>query len=230
MKETTPWKYISAPADGDSVIAVGAVDYNCKRARFSSVGPAFDGAVKPNVAAMGQGTIVASTSDGEVIAVNGTSLSGPVIAGMTACLVGAFPLKTNREIKKAIEMSANQYAKPDDSLGYGIPDFKLAYEMLKLESGEEVKDDLTILQLYPNPFTEDVTFTFFSKTENSLKITVTDNLGKVVIQSVIKTKAGEVGKINLGLESLKGTGLYILTIQNDREKTTRKLIKLGMNN
>lgn len=223
-----PWKYISAPADGDSVIAVGAVDASRKRARFSSIGPASDGAVKPNVAAMGQATVVASTYDGEIINVNGTSLSSPVMAGMTACLLGAFPAKTNREIKKVIEMSASQYAMPDDSLGYGIPDFKLAYEMLKLVSGETVKENLTILQLYPNPFVTDITFTYFSKIDIPVKITVTDRLGRHVLDSVINARAGELGKINLGMQHIEGSGLYILTIDDGTKKITQKLIRLRL--
>ncbi|KPL00194.1 MAG: hypothetical protein AMJ90_08655, partial [candidate division Zixibacteria bacterium SM23_73_2] len=45
------WEYIIAPADGDSVIAVGAVDLSGKLASFSSKGPTFDGRIKPDVLA-----------------------------------------------------------------------------------------------------------------------------------------------------------------------------------
>ena len=220
------WKHISAPADGDSVLAIGAVDVNRKRARFSSLGPTFDGDIKPNVAAMGDNTICASTSNGETTTASGTSLSAPVLAGMAACLIGAFPDRTNREIKKAIEMSGSQYTNPDDSLGYGIPDFKVAYEILKLTVKETPKEDFKILEFYPNPFVSDITITYYSKDKLSMKIQVSDNMGRIVLDSNIITKENKVDKINLGMKNINGTGLFILTIDTGKQKITQKLIKL----
>lgn len=52
------WKYISAPADADSILAVGAVDASGNYAAFSSIGPSYDGRVKPDVAAQGQNAII----------------------------------------------------------------------------------------------------------------------------------------------------------------------------
>lgn len=48
------WNYISAPADADSILAVGAVNDAGQYANFSGNGPSFDGRVKPDVAARGQ--------------------------------------------------------------------------------------------------------------------------------------------------------------------------------
>ncbi|UCD37381.1 MAG: S8 family serine peptidase, partial [Fidelibacterota bacterium] len=45
--------YIIAPADADSIIAVGAVDADGNIASFSSHGPTFDGRIKPEVVAQG---------------------------------------------------------------------------------------------------------------------------------------------------------------------------------
>ena len=44
------WHYLSTPADGDSVIAVGAVNTNGVVGSFSSYGPSSDGQIKPDVA------------------------------------------------------------------------------------------------------------------------------------------------------------------------------------
>ncbi|MBE0642292.1 MAG: S8 family serine peptidase, partial [Bacteroidales bacterium] len=43
------WKYIGAPADGDSVFSIGAVDAWGAYAGFSSQGPSYDGRVKPDI-------------------------------------------------------------------------------------------------------------------------------------------------------------------------------------
>ena len=49
----TSWHYISAPADGFNVIAVGAVNNLNQLAAFSSRGPTYDGRIKPDVLAQG---------------------------------------------------------------------------------------------------------------------------------------------------------------------------------
>src|ERR1043166_66253 len=55
---------ISAPADadGDSVIAIGAVDSLGVRASFSSKGPTYDGRIKPDLAAQGRAVLMAATT------------------------------------------------------------------------------------------------------------------------------------------------------------------------
>ncbi|MEY4887903.1 MAG: hypothetical protein RL767_1374, partial [Bacteroidota bacterium] len=54
---SSSWKYISAPADADSILAVGAVDQFGIRAGFSSQGPSFDGRIKPDLVANGAGVL-----------------------------------------------------------------------------------------------------------------------------------------------------------------------------
>ena len=56
--------YISAPADADSVIAVGAVSADSIITYFSSRGPSYDGRIKPEVSALGVGVAVANPAGG----------------------------------------------------------------------------------------------------------------------------------------------------------------------
>ncbi|RKY62038.1 MAG: hypothetical protein DRP99_06070, partial [Candidatus Latescibacterota bacterium] len=49
----TEWGTLICPADGDSVITVGAVDEDLEVAPFSSRGPTSDGRIKPDLAALG---------------------------------------------------------------------------------------------------------------------------------------------------------------------------------
>lgn len=120
------WKYISAPADADSVLAIGAVNFKAKYAIFSSVGPTNDGRVKPNVVAMGQ-SVALEGINGNITYGSGTSFSGPIISGSVACLIQAFPDVSNMNLIYAIESCASQAKKPETKLGYGIPDFYLTY-------------------------------------------------------------------------------------------------------
>ncbi|HZL11370.1 MAG TPA: S8 family serine peptidase [Prolixibacteraceae bacterium] len=146
------WKYIISPSDGENVIGVAAVDKNGIRASFSSVGPAFGGAIKPNVAAMGSSTYL-ETSIGVLGYSNGTSFSSPVLAGMGACLLQANPYANVTQVKLAIEQSAHQYNMPDSLLGYGIPDFEKADKYLKVNSAAYLNGE-RLWAVSPNPFND----------------------------------------------------------------------------
>jgi len=126
----SPWRRITAPCDGDSVLCVGALDNQKQRAVFSSVGPSADGQVKPDVMALGQGTMVAGPGD-RIFEANGTSYSSPLVAGLAACLIQAHPTRDAMEILKAIQLSSSQATKPDSLYGYGIPHAKLADSLLR---------------------------------------------------------------------------------------------------
>ena len=130
------WKYVTVPADSKYVLAVGASDFKGRKAGFSSIGPAADGRIKPDISGPGVRIPVSGINSFRVSTSSGTSISTPIMAGLTACLWQAFPNKTNKEIMEAIRQSANQYKKPDNKLGYGIPDFQKAYELLSLDENE----------------------------------------------------------------------------------------------
>lgn len=134
------WKYIGAPADADDVISVGSVDRFGATSGFSSFGPTSDGRIKPNTAAKGSATTVASPYGYKVSSSYGTSFSAPIIAGMATSLWQAFPDKTNLEIKNAIEQSSASFDKPDEQLGYGLANFKKAYEILESKSSYVAKN------------------------------------------------------------------------------------------
>jgi len=77
------------------------------------------------------------------------SFSSP-ISGMAACLWQANPSFNNIAIADAIRQSASQYLYPDEELGYGIPDFVLANNILTVIDGP---DDASIIPgSLSNPF------------------------------------------------------------------------------
>ncbi len=148
------WVYMGAPADGDSVFSIGAVDREEQYASFSSLGPTFDGRLKPNVSALGEQTTIA-LSNGNTTRGNGTSFSAPVICGMTAALWAAHPFRNNWEIMKAVEKSAHLAARPNNQLGNGIPNYALANELLTY-GGENVPTVRNPWIIYPNPFIDEL--------------------------------------------------------------------------
>ena len=124
------WEHMAAPADADSVLSVGAVSYKGSYVNFSSRGPSFDQRIKPEVVAKGRSATVQGTA-GNISVASGTSFSGPILAGAVACLVQAYPDKTNMEIIEAVIRNSSQIKNPDEKLGYGIPDFYKAFYYLK---------------------------------------------------------------------------------------------------
>ena len=119
------WHYILTPADGDSVLAVGAVNSSGSSWSGSSYGPSADGRVKPDVAAVGEGAFV-QMANNSIQSGNGTSYACPNMAGLAACLMQGFPEFSNMKIFAALRQAGNNAATPNDRIGYGIPDMKKA--------------------------------------------------------------------------------------------------------
>ena len=124
------WRTISAPADADSILTVGAVGIDSTMAYFSSYGPSSDGRIKPEVCAVGyQATVVYPVGD-MIITGNGTSFATPLLAGLACSLWSALPDENAMQIRDRIIRSADRYMNPDQhQYGYGIPDAWKAYTM-----------------------------------------------------------------------------------------------------
>jgi len=121
------WHYITAPADADSIIAVGAVNLYGTITSFSSYGPTYDGRLKPEMVALGSGVRCASDGGGYTYK-DGTSLSAPLISGAAALVLEANPsLRGNpMAIRQRLIESADRLGHPDNRYGYGLPDAVLA--------------------------------------------------------------------------------------------------------
>jgi serine protease AprX len=151
----SPWHSITTPADAHGILSVGAVNADDQHAAFSGWGPAADGRVKPEVMALGVQAAYPH-ADSTIRHGNGTSFASPILCGAVACLWQAFPTKSASEMRAAIIASAHLSETPNDSMGYGIPDLKRAFELLD-EGGaatwfsEPSSDELAMV--FPNPAT-----------------------------------------------------------------------------
>jgi hypothetical protein len=202
------WRYITAPADADSILAVGAVNNFGSVVSFSSRGPSADGRVKPDIVAQGAGTTVVNTS-GEIRKSNGTSFSSPVLAGMAACFRQAFPHKNNIEIINAIRASAHLYLTPNDSAGYGIPDFRKAYIV------NAFSDEQLLPNAYPNPFSNQLNISFLSPVSESYTITLYDYYGKEIVTATQYAAKGFYVDFTFSETNNLASGLYIAKIKSE---------------
>lgn len=173
------WRYISAPADAIGILSVGAVNDDRVVASFSSRGPSVDGRVKPDVSAVGWGSIGLGFDGTDIARISGTSFSGPLVAGGVACLWQLHPDKNAQEVMDAVRRSASHFDQPNDSIGYGIPDLWRAHLLL---GGE----DLTrlsapqILSVQPMPFTDHFEVSLYSGPSQRLLLDLWDATGRKV--------------------------------------------------
>uniref|UniRef100_UPI0032162219 S8 family serine peptidase n=1 Tax=uncultured Draconibacterium sp. TaxID=1573823 RepID=UPI0032162219 len=176
-----PWKRIVAPADGEMVVGVGALDKYLNPAYFTSAGPAFGGAIKPNVSAMGYHTVL-QLSNGNIGLSNGTSFSSPVMAGMAACLWQRYPEKTAVEIKDVLEKSAHMYLAPDSLVGYGVPNMRTASAILDPLT-VPVYENQSKWKVYPNPVRNKIVLEYLgSKGQKEIDIEMYSVAGQLIRQ------------------------------------------------
>ena len=215
---------LGIPADAEHILTVGAVDDHGERAYFSSVGPTYDGRIKPDVMAMGYGTYVASGDDsgwwggGPYYNGSGTSFSNPVLAGAVACLRQARPEASVQEICDAVRMAGNNANTPDNYYGYGIPDFAQALEMIPLHVDTFVEPN-EIIAVYPNPSKGNVRVTL--KENQPTELTEYDVMGRVL-------KAYHFNGLNHtsleGYLNSLGAGVYFIKADSELGSQTLKLI------
>ena len=214
---TTAAPHVGVPAEALNVIAVGAVKADETYATFSSIGPSYDGRVKPDVMAQGQQPYVYSAgtiNNGG----SGTSYSCPILAGMVACLWQALPGKTAQQIKQLIVQSSDNFAEPAvksrPQYGYGIPDFSLA-----LSNGLSVtafsKNDFLV---YPNPTQDSISVIL--PNESGVEMLALYNIfGQKVMEKTISTQSPTIS-----LKSLN-SGIYFYKIESNDFSKTGKIIK-----
>ncbi|MEE9555428.1 MAG: IPTL-CTERM sorting domain-containing protein [candidate division Zixibacteria bacterium] len=148
-----------APADGDSVIACGAVNSYGELAGFSSYGPTSDGQTKPEVCAQGVGTVCVNPYDNSGYSTaSGTSLSTPLIGGVSAVLFSAHPNWTSMMVREALMMTADRFDSPGNEYGWGIVDAGRA--LYYHPAGDIVFDHTPLLYSESNqPMTVDANIT-----------------------------------------------------------------------
>ena len=111
------WRIISAPADAEGPLSVGATKAaTWDRISYSSIGPEPLPYLKPNVSCFSP---------------NGTSFSCPAVAGFVACLMKNDSTLTNVQIKDIIQKSAHMYPYGNNFIGYGIPQADRALTLSK---------------------------------------------------------------------------------------------------
>jgi subtilisin family serine protease len=213
------WQHIIAPADADTLLAVGAVSTLGVAATFTSLGPSFDGRVKPDIAACGLGTTIANPGSNTLISGNGTSFATPLVAGLCACLWQGNPGATNLDIINALRFTASQSISPDNVLGYGIASFYKAYTLLKKQQNNAGTNKPVYL-ISANPFPERLELIITSPSTSGWMVDVYTVQGKLV-----ERYANIASNRPLLIGSKIKSGIYILRIISGSQIAIEKIIK-----
>lgn len=126
------WKFLITPSDADSIVAVGAVSSSGVVGNFSSYGPSSDGQIKPDMSSVGVSAMI-QTNSNTIGFSNGTSFACPNMAGLGTCLWQGFPEYNNMRIIRELQKASSKFSTPDDRVGYGIPNMKLAFSNLLID-------------------------------------------------------------------------------------------------
>jgi len=227
---------ISEPACSDDVITVAAyaTQYSAANgslvgggiASFSSIGPRYDGIMKPDISAPGVAimssissfTNAAFTSLGSVdfngrtyhfAKFSGTSMSSPMVAGVAALILDANPYLSARQVKEIIMETARQdnitgIIPVEGSTRWGAgrvnayAAVKLALQTIGLE---EPANDL-MWSVFPNPVANELHFTIVEELPKQAEII---NLnGQANLRAIIN------GKLNV---SDLSPGNYFIRLQ-----------------
>jgi serine protease AprX len=220
-------RFVMCPADGDSVVTVGAVNNSGVIGGFSSWGPSSSGKIKPNIVSVGAGAVFANAA-GDASTGNGTSYSNPNVAGLIACLWEAYNEFTNMEIIDAVQKSADRYTNPDERYGYGIPNFRIAASILEDKREERAN---AILQgkwitAFPVPFRQLFTLSIKAPSTGTAIIRIVDVTGQQLLQRTAQVRQGSYYNFRFSIPGTKRFGVYYLQYHDGKNSTVIRLLSL----
>ena len=204
------WFYIGAPADGTEVFSIGSVGFDQTLSSFSSHGPTSAGLTKPDVVAQGGPSYIARANTGSYGFGSGTSFSGPIIAGFSACAwelyKKTYPASKPAQIKSWIKFYANNANSPNNDYGWGLPDGSKLLLNLAIEENKTQS-----IVVYPNPNKGFLQINLKDQNNNDYQLNITDLLGKNLYSQTFNS----IELLN-GIElpaNIMG-GIYILSLES----------------
>ncbi len=214
------WFHIGAPADAEEVFSIGAVQADRSIAGFSSRGPSSDQRIKPDVSAQGAPAYIARSSGGFGTG-SGTSFSGPIIAGFSACAWELYkvnhPNSTPAQVKAWIKQYADKANQPDNEYGYGIPDGSKLLLNASIDTNPSVA-----YKIYPNPNKGTLYVKINSGNNSTWNLQISDMLGKILYAQPFNTIDLLMG---IELPANISRGFYIISLSSENDAYKQVFIR-----
>ena len=212
-----PWHIITAPADVEDVLAIGNITAQGSKSVSSSVGPTADGRIKPDLVALGTDVSLIAP-DGSITSGSGTSFAAPLVAALAAGVWQKYPTLTRSELIFLLKRTASQFKDPDNSLGYGIPNY------IALSNYQTTSTQVDLITVFPNPFSSSMQI----RPKNPDQVS-TCRYQLTTLQGVILDDRNvEFTWLNPSWSvpvSDLAAGLYLLKIRLDTKCYTYKIVK-----
>ncbi|HSH65227.1 MAG TPA: S8/S53 family peptidase [Bacteroidia bacterium] len=203
---------------------------------FSSRGPVKNYGpekVSPDISAPGS-NIRSSVPSGGYASMSGTSMAGPHVAGLVALVISANPGLAGKVamIEDIIQKTAfklysatcgsSATSIPNNTFGYGRIDALAAVnEAIKILKIDEQGKSASVVNAYPNPFNNTVSFEF-KNWESGTTLEVYTVTGEIVIS---KTWQSIPSKYEIDLSS-QASGAYFYRVSNGSSNANGKLFKV----
>jgi serine protease len=207
------------PASYTGVISVGATDQNDAKASFSNYGSRID-IVAPGVNIYS--TFATTTSSYGNL--SGTSMSTPMVAGLTALVFAVNPSFTPAQVLTAIQNGADNINAENPShtgqLGAGRINAFHALGGTGFGTGIDAAGNVNNMRLYPNPFTGK----FIVQLDNyssSATMQLFDVAGRLILQKDL----GNQRSVEIETGSLPA-GAYLVKVVGDAGTVSSRMIKM----
>ena len=214
------WKYISFPADASGALTIGAVDINNKVAKFSSKGFIKNNYIKPNLSALGYKIPILNLQE-QIIDGFGTSFSTPVISGLMACLWQAFYEAKAEDLVSYVQQSASSYLSPNARIGYGVPNFKIAYDLLNESIINYAKSEK--IKMIWNDDDQSMSL-LFDKKYKQILVKIYNDKSEVINQFSYSASSAKYIHIADSTFSVLKKGIYFININADNKNFYYKLV------
>lgn len=211
---------ILAPADAFDVISVGAVSSSGIIASFSSVGPTYDGRIKPEVCAMGYQTWAARPGTNDFSRYSGTSIATPIISGALSLVIQANPNMNVEAVRSVLLQNSTRAESPDNTYGWGLPDIYVA-------AGLKLPDHFTDAALVvPNPVLDNknnkIDLWFYTEDNGKGAVQIYTVTGSLVSTKSVRLHIG-LNSIEISIAGLS-SGIYLARIISENDTGTEEQI------
>jgi hypothetical protein len=123
----------------------------------------------------------------------------------------------------AIMESGSSASAPDNKIGWGIPDFIMANNILTIIDNDEASL-LSEMKLYPNPFTSNFELSFVSEENGNAQLAIVDMTGRIISENSHTIDQGSNTIMINGIKNIPA-GIYFLRLESGNAVITSKLIK-----
>jgi methionine-rich copper-binding protein CopC len=128
------------------------------------------------------------------------------------------------KILDAVYKSADRYNAPDNRYGFGIPNFKTAYRLLKNDENKALYGNEWLFAT-PGPFTSDINATFIGRLDGPARLELLNSSGQIIASQPFTSEKEEVYKYTFANLTSLPAGFYTVKYSDNTNTRSIQLTK-----